>query len=104
MNFSSRVLAVSFVCASFIAPAVAESLTEDPVYDRQCAKCHGKTAEGRHFGGPSLAKSTMTLDEVKAIIANGKGHMPKFAGRLTQEQIDALAAEIKDLSKAPSPK
>ena len=30
------------------------TLTANPVYQKQCAKCHGKAAEGRHFGGPSL--------------------------------------------------
>ena len=76
-------------------------LVNDPVYDKQCAKCHGKTAEGRHFGGPSLRTTTLSLDEIQNMIANGKGRMPKFADKLTPDQIHTLATEIKELSASP---
>jgi mono/diheme cytochrome c family protein len=102
MNSYARLLialCVFAMCAvSVIAQQSAGSLTADPVYQKNCAKCHGKTAGGRHFGGPPLAKSKMSLEELKAIIANGKGRMPKYAGKLTDEQIATLAGEIKALS------
>jgi mono/diheme cytochrome c family protein len=100
-----RLLLASLVLASLATPVMAQSaaasLTGDPVYEKNCAKCHGKTAEGRHFGGPSLATGKLSADETKAIIANGKGRMPKYAGKLTDDQITALASEIKALSAAP---
>ena len=108
MNLSHRLMSGFFLVTSFAAPLVARapagSLTGDPVYDKSCAKCHGKEAEGRHFGGPSLATSKMSSDELKAIITNGKGRMPKFADKLTADQIATLSAEIKALSASPSPK
>jgi mono/diheme cytochrome c family protein len=70
------------------------------VYDKNCAKCHGKTAEGRHFGGPALATTTLTDDQLKTIISNGKGRMPKYAGKLTDEQIATLASEIAAMKSA----
>jgi mono/diheme cytochrome c family protein len=99
MDFRLRLL-LAAVCltASLFAQSPASSLTSDAVYDKNCAKCHGKTAEGRHFGGPSLATSKLSPDETKAIIMNGKGRMPKYAGKLTEDQIAALASEIKALS------
>ena len=33
------------------------------------------------------------------MIANGKGHMPKFAGKLTAEEIDTLVKQIQTLNK-----
>jgi mono/diheme cytochrome c family protein len=78
------------------------SLVQNPVYQRDCAKCHGKTATGRHFGGPSLASPSVAAtsgDDLRNIIGNGKGHMPKFAGKLTPEEIDQLVAQIKALTK-----
>ena len=78
------------------------SLIDNPVYEKSCAKCHGKTAAGRHFGGPSLASPNVTAasgDDLRNIISNGKGHMPKFAGKLTPEDIDQLVAQIKALAK-----
>jgi len=83
-------------------PDSTGSLTNNPVYQRNCAKCHGKTAEGRHFGGPSLVSSNvvaMSSDDLRSIITNGKGHMPKFAGKLTPEEIDQVVAQIKALPK-----
>lgn len=99
MNFRSPLLfAASFLATSLLAQSPAASLPSDPIYDKNCAKCHGKTAEGRHFGGPSLATSKLSADEIRAVISNGKGRMPKYAGKLTEDQIAALASEIKTLS------
>ena len=83
-------------------PPPGTTLTSNPVFQKNCAKCHGKTAEGRHFGGPSLTseKSTaMSAADLRAILTNGKGHMPKYAGKLTPEEIDTLVEQIKAVSK-----
>jgi mono/diheme cytochrome c family protein len=77
------------------------TLTANPVYVANCAKCHGKAAEGRHFRGPSLVSGkvgTASADELRNVITNGKGHMPKFGVNLTPEEIDTLAQEIKTLN------
>lgn len=104
MKLFLSLLAVASMSAPINAQLPATSLTRDPVYQKSCAKCHGKTADGRHFGGPSLVKSTLSEEELKAIVTNGKGRMPKFAGKLTDEQISALAAQIKVLNANPPPK
>jgi mono/diheme cytochrome c family protein len=106
-------LAAGLCCAVLLAFAVfaqtppAESgLTENPVYRRDCAKCHGKTAKGRHFGGPSLISekaAAASADDLRNSITNGKGHMPKFAGKLTSEEIDTLVKQIQSLNKAIIP-
>jgi mono/diheme cytochrome c family protein len=81
-------------------PSSDEHLTKDPVYKSRCAKCHGKTADGRHFGGPSLyAAVAIPDDELRNTISNGKRRMPKFATKLSPEQIDNLVEEIKSLKK-----
>ena len=80
----------------------AATLTENPVFQKNCAKCHGKTGEGRHFAGPSLVseKTTSTsADNLRDIITNGKHHMPKFVGKLTPEEISTLADQIKAAKK-----
>jgi mono/diheme cytochrome c family protein len=98
------------VCSLFFAITVVSaqtplsdtSLTANPVFQKTCAKCHGKTAEGRHFGGPSLVSEKTTAaspDDVRNIISNGKGRMPKYAGKLTSEEIDTLVQQIKALNK-----
>jgi cytochrome c5 len=88
------------VCAQ--TPGSDASLIHNPVYQRNCAKCHGKTATGRHFAGPALTSEKVTAassDDLRNIISMGKGHMPKFAGKLTPEDIDQLVVQTKALDK-----
>jgi mono/diheme cytochrome c family protein len=78
--------------------ASSAALTANPIYQKDCAKCHGKTAEGRHFGGPSLISgktAAASADDLRGTIANGKGRMPKFGGKLEARDIDALVEQIK---------
>jgi mono/diheme cytochrome c family protein len=94
-------LIFGFVSA-FAQTGSSDALTANPVFVSNCAKCHGKNAEGRHFRGPSLISEKVAAasdDELRNIIANGKGHMPKFAGKLTPEQIDTLVQQIKAVNK-----
>jgi mono/diheme cytochrome c family protein len=82
-------------------PSSDATLTSNPVFQKNCAKCHGKTAEGRHFGGPSLISektAAAPAGDLNSIITNGKGHMPKYVGKLTTEEIDTLVQQIKELN------
>jgi mono/diheme cytochrome c family protein len=88
--------------ASAQAPQPDASLTTNPVYQKRCKKCHGENAEGHHFGGPSLASektAAMSADDLHGVIANGKGHMPKFSDKLTAPGIDTLVQQIEALNK-----
>jgi mono/diheme cytochrome c family protein len=83
-------------------PPSDATLTANPVYQKSCAKCHGKTAEGRHFAGPSLISrktGATSADFLRNVIANGKGRMPNHAGKLTSEEIDTLVLQIKASNK-----
>ncbi len=99
---SLRVVAVLSVVCLLIGVASGQEakagpLAESPVYQKNCAKCHGKTATGRHFGGPALNADKVTnatVDDLRNIITNGKGRMPKYAGKLSPEEIDVLAQQI----------
>jgi hypothetical protein len=53
-------------------------------------------------GGPSLLSEKtagMSADDLPNIITNGKDHMPKYAGKLTSEEIGTLVQQIKVLNK-----
>jgi mono/diheme cytochrome c family protein len=106
----NRTLLATAIACSFLTltaaiaqtPPADTTLLRNSVYLKNCAKCHGKTAEGRHFGGPSLISAKTapaSADNLHNIIANGKGHMPKFAGKLTAEEIDTLVKQILALKK-----
>jgi len=96
-------------CSAFLALAgvvkmlAAETgLITNAVYQKNCEKCHGKTAEGRHFGGPALISAkvqAMSGDDLRKMIDEGKGRMPKFVGKLTAEEIDLLVQQIQMVNK-----
>ena len=100
-------IAIAFSLLAFITtftqtPPTDPGLLANPVYVKDCAKCHGKTAEGRHFGGPSLISdktAAASTEDIRNIIVNGKGHMPKFAGKLTTEEIETLVRQTQALHK-----
>jgi len=80
----------------------ASGLTDNPVYKKDCAGCHGKTAEGRHFGGPSLISDKVagaSGDHLRDMITNGKGRMPKYAEKLKDTEIKDLVAYCRSLGK-----
>ena len=108
MKTSGLILVIGFVLFTRItasaqtSPSATTTLIENPVFRSHCAKCHGKTASGRHFGGPSLISektAALSSDDLHTIITNGKARMPKYTGKLTPEEIDTLVQQIKTLNK-----
>ena len=90
--------ALTAVSAQTQPPDAGATLTANPVFQKNCAKCHGKTAEGRHFAGPSLISektAATSASDLRNMISNGKGRMPKFANKLTPEEIDTLVQQIR---------
>lgn len=108
-NLKNLLLATA-ITSSFFAitttfaqnPPADSGLLANSVYVKNYAKCHGKTAEGRHFGGPALISAktaAASADDLRNVIANGKGHMPKFTGKLNPDEIDTLVKQIQALNK-----
>ena len=54
------------------------------------------------MAGPSLVSgkaTSLSADELRDIITKGKHHMPKFEGKLSANDIDALVDQIHSDSK-----
>ncbi len=102
LNIAMCSLFFTLLAVSAQTQPSAATLTANPVFEKNCAKCHGKAAEGRHFGGPSLLSdrtAATSADDLRNIINSGKGRMPKYAGKLTSEGIDTLVQQIKAANK-----
>ena len=101
-----KISIVLVLFASTILAAQTQSpddLTSNPVYRKSCAKCHGKTGEGRHFGGPPLRSEKVhaaSTEDLRNMITNGKGRMPKFGAKLPAVEIDKLVQEIQAFAKS----
>jgi mono/diheme cytochrome c family protein len=68
--------------------------TGQAIFSTRCASCHG--ADGGGGFGPTLAGVVVQrypnpVDQ-EAVVANGRGSMPSFAGSLTPAQISAVVA------------
>jgi mono/diheme cytochrome c family protein len=74
-------------------PAAGSADLGASIYSSRCASCHG--ADGGGSFGPALGGgvAVQTFPDPKdqeAVVANGRGSMPSFAGSLTPEQITAV--------------
>jgi cytochrome c550 len=74
--------------------ATAGEFDPEALAQGKCIGCHGSAYEGQG-AFPSLVGTALSEDEVKDVLANGKGAMP--AGLVPEENIDAMAAWVKSL-------
>jgi mono/diheme cytochrome c family protein len=101
---------LSLLCMNTLAQQAPSdsSMRNDPVYRKNCSKCHGKDGDGKFMGGPSILTDktkAMSSEELRNLIISGKTNngarkMPAFSGMLTPEALDNLVAEIK-VAKRP---
>jgi cytochrome c6 len=87
----------AFVALSLAAAARAEDASA--LYAKRCASCHGKdgkgTPVGQKMGAKDLTAATGSEADLAAVIANGKGKMTPYKGKLTDEEIQSLAKYVK---------
>ncbi len=82
------------------APAIEEKPAQDvrKLFANSCSWCHGDFGMKEGKGGPRLAGTKLSIDQVRDRIANGKsGTMPGFKKTLKEEQIQALTDYVKGL-------
>lgn len=91
------------------APALYAPATLDPaaLYAQNCASCHGASLEGTPRGVALRRPSWPYAQNGAALVRlihEGRGlTMPSFRGRLSQQQIEALATYLQDANRAPAP-
>ena len=72
-------------------------------YKAKCASCHGADGAGamaKKMGSRDLNSADFQKTseaDVVAVIAKGKGKMPGYEGKLTADQITAVAKYVKTL-------
>ncbi len=87
-------------------PAKAQE-TGESLFKGKCAMCHGPDGAGKTMMGEKLKIPDLQSADVqkksdadlKAVIVKGKDKMPAYEGKLSKEQIDSVAAFIRDLAK-----
>jgi mono/diheme cytochrome c family protein len=78
------------------------------LYARNCASCHGrdgraKTLRAKRNHARNLSDSEwqnrVSDERIFNSIMNGKGKMPAFGKKLSEQEIDALVAYVRGLKK-----
>jgi len=101
--------ALALFMASFAFAADAIPQPGQKIFVAKCAQCHGKDAKGL----PNMAKVlkvdpiiiNLTRDEAVALsdeditktVTAGKNKMPKFKGKLTDEQVQQVVKYLRSL-------
>ena len=97
-----RFMLAVLLAAFFTAMAGAQSTAD--LYKTKCQGCHGadghasvigKKLGARDFQDPEVAK--MPEADLAKIMSDGKNKMPAYKGKLTDDQIKALAKYIKEM-------
>jgi cytochrome c6 len=94
----SKLVAVAVLVAALAPPALAADAPA--LFAARCAVCHGKDGKGspagKKMGVSDLAgERKEPVAEIAEDITKGKGKMPGFKGKLSPEEIDALARYVK---------
>jgi len=84
----------------FLAPAHARAAAAE-TFRARCASCHGKDGKGKtkmgeRFSVPNLTAIEAPASAIEKTIANGKGKMMPYKDKLDPDEIQDLAAYIKD--------
>ena len=78
------------------------------LFEKNCAKCHGKDGRAKTVRGKSLRARNLTDakwqaketdEEIRAAINKGPKAMPSFAKKLSQPEIDSLVAYVRSLKR-----
>lgn len=69
------------------------------IFEAKCERCHGTDGTKGLFGAKNLQTSRLQDIELTAVISKGKRGMPRWEKKLSQAEIESVAAYIKSLRK-----
>jgi mono/diheme cytochrome c family protein len=113
------VKAAFILCVALAATGVRPLRAQEPdgraLYMMHCRTCHGLTGKPTEFGRRAFARIPMlsdsafiaarSQDSIVAVLTHGAGDgkdMASFKGRLTREQMVAVARYVRALPTTPS--
>ena len=90
------------------APSTASAGSATELFTKNCVSCHGKDGRAKTFKAKFNHARNLTDPEWQGRISderifnsimNGKGKMPAFGKKLSEQEIDALVAYVRGLKK-----
>lgn len=103
------ILMIGFLTVAVFSLVFAqEDLPGKTLYDSKCATCHGGDAKGDTKAGKMMKTPDLTTDpwkqgtsvaEVVKTLQEGLGKMPKYKGKISDQDLKAAAEYMLKLSK-----
>ncbi len=102
-----KLICLSCAALSLFVPPLPAQDSAASLYKTKCALCHapdgsGSGSVGTQLNVPNLRSrqaQAQTSDQWIQIMEDGKGKMPAYKGRLSDEQIRQLVTYIRELTK-----
>lgn len=93
-------------CWSSWAKAQDDSSTPATVYKGKCAVCHaadgsGSGTVGKQLNVPSFRSREVqgqTNEQLQLVISDGRGKMPGYRGKMSDDQIKQLVTYVRELA------
>jgi mono/diheme cytochrome c family protein len=97
-------LLLSALAAAAVAGApAAQAADAKALYEAKCAMCHGKDgvakpmAKGSANLNDAKWQADTTVEKIVEVTEVGKGKMPGYKGKMTPEEIKAVAEYVKTM-------
>ena len=88
--------AILFFLSSFTGRQTTDGKT---IFEKKCARCHGKEGTKGSFGAKNLQKSVMADEAITQLILTGKKVMPSFKTKLGSNEIKLVIEYVKAFRK-----
>lgn len=72
----------------------------EALFKTHCTLCHGKDGKLGVSGAKDLSVSSLTKEEMTALVTNGKGAMAAYKNVLTKAEIEAVVEHVRTLQAA----
>ena len=97
MKNSLKILIALAVIGMMGTPAIASDAPDGAkIFKKKCGMCH---KVDKKKVGPAVKAMNQDAEMLRSVIVNGKKMMPKYSGKLSAEEIDAVVAYMKEQQK-----
>lgn len=94
MKNIAKIFAAIAVIGMLATPAIASDTPDGAkIFSKKCKMCH---KINKKKVGPAVKAMNQDSEVLRSVIANGKKMMPKYSGKLSAEEIDAVVAYLKE--------
>lgn len=100
----SLIISIVLLACGSSDPRSAEAAGQLPesrgemIFDTHCTLCHGEDGKLGMGEAKDLSVSTLTKEEMKLVITNGRGTMMAYKQVLAPEEIDAVVDHVYKLA------